>query len=294
MPSTELRTRVEAIPGTPSPYGLLSAATVLDAQGHELLGIEWEPISCAAALTTDFCSDDDEFDPTKTFDRSGRATASPVTVYYGRDCGPIGQSFDEAAAYVRAGLAIGEPAALEGWFQTNVLSVNAEDLTPAAGAMSPAQALGVLEAYLGTNYGGVGVVHIPVGLAAVFGAAGTLLDKGARRETWAGNLVALGAGYGVNVGPVTSSGDPAEAGDDAFWVYITGPVVVRREAVDVAARGDRDVVDVVLNDRTMLAERTSVISYECAAAAVQVKRVVALGGAAPGDDDLDAIDGGSA
>lgn len=288
MPTTAQRTRVEAIPGTPSPYGLLSAATVLDSTDpHELLGIEWEPLSCATALTTDYCNDDPEFDPTKVFDRGGVDTAGPVTVYYGQDCPPMGRTFDEAATRVRSGLAIGEPAALEGWFETNVLSPAATDLTPAAGPMSPPQALAVLEGYLGVNYGGVGVVHVPIGLAAVFGAAGILLDKGARRETWAGNLVALGAGYEVNVGPVSSSGDPTDAAADAFWVYITGPVTARREAVDVLARGDRDALDIVLNDRYMLAERTWVLSYECAVAAIQVARVVGTGGGGSGDTDID-------
>lgn len=287
MPPTEYGTRVEAIPGTPSPYGLLSAATILEpSDPHELNGIEWEPLSCAAALTTDYCSDDPEFDPTKTFvDGGGTRTAAPVTVYYGRKCSPLGQDFSEASTYARAGLAIGEPAALEGWFQTNVLAVEATDLTPAGGAVTPAQALGILEGFLGLEYGGVGVVHVPLSLASVFGAANVLLDKGTRRETWPGNLVALGAGYEVNSGPEAA---PA----DTFWVYITGPVVVRRAGADTPAGGDRDALDVSLNDRYVLAERTSVISYECVVGAVQVLR--AVGGAGAGSGDVgEAIDGGS-
>lgn len=267
MPIEMLSTRVEAIPGAPLPHGLLSVATLLEPEDpHELLGVQWSPISCAEAETTTWCPPGDEEVQPKTFSGGGIAYAEPVTVYHGRVCSPIGQTYEEAVEYARAGLAIGEPRALEAWFLGEVLAPNATDITPVSGAVSIVDGIGALEGWLAMTYGGVGVIHAAAGLAASLGSGHQLVREGARYTTWLGNYVALGAGYELaNVGP---DGEDAPAGTS--WMYITGPVVGRRDGVNLTPDTDSQSIDIQLNDRYVLAERTWVLGYECAVGAINV------------------------
>lgn len=274
MPDIFNGTRVEAIPGAPLPYGLATAANlVLVEDLHELMGVKWNPLSCAEAYTTDWCVDPPP-DP-KTFDGLDTATANPVTVYAGVDCPPIGQSRADAETYARAALAIGEPRALEAWVQVNLLAPAATDLTP-SGPVPTVTAVSLLEGAMAVDYGGVGVLHAPAGASALLSHRGQLVKEGARLRTWLGNNVALGAGYQVaNVAP---SGDPADAG--TLWLYISGPVTIRQQQPQIpGARPEGDtsdapwegVINIATNDRLMLAERTSVVQLECAVFAAQIE-----------------------
>lgn len=277
MPETFNGTRVEAIPGTPLPYGLINAANLILVDDlHELNGVAWVPMSCAEAQATDWCADDIA---TKTFAGTEPAQANPVTVYYGHRCSPIGQARDEAETYARAGLSIGEPRALEAWVQTTLLAPAATDLTP-GGPVPAATGVSLLEGALAVDYGGVGVLHAPAGASALLAAGSQLVREGARMITWLGNRVALGAGYQVsNVDP---NGDPADPG--VLWLYISGPVTIRQQQPDVPGANPtgeqhapwEGVIDTTLNDRYVLAERTSVVQVECGvfAAAIEAPEVV--------------------
>src|SRR5690606_26062585 len=127
-------------------------------------------------------------------------------------------------------LALGEQQALEAAWQRTVLARDAVDLTPTAGPLSIAQGVAALEGALAESYGGVGTVHVPAGAAALLGCCRVAQEDPATGSlrTLAGNCVVIGAGYSAeNTGP---SG-PAEPG--TAWLYVTGPVVVRRGPVDV-------------------------------------------------------------
>lgn len=264
-------TRVEAVPGVPSPFGLLSVATIVPpGDPHEMAGVKWLAMSCAAASVTPWCVtevDDDvaEFYP-KEFQRPTEVYAPPVTVYHGYECATIGQSYDEARTYALSGLTLGEPYALESWLWSDVLAPAATDLTPVGGAVGLAAGVGALEGALGEVYGGIGVLHVPLGAGTPLGATGSLIRDGARTRTWVGTLVALGAGYAVNTGP---DGEPAAEGE--AWIYISGPVVVRREEPNVVPDGDDGAVVIATNDRQVLVERTSVVGVECSVYAVRVE-----------------------
>jgi hypothetical protein len=274
MPEPFIGQRVEATPGAPLPYGLITAATpVLVTDLHDLNGVEWEPMSCAEAQTTSWCPPPE--DP-KLFTSGGLLQAQPVTVYYGYKCPPVGKPKPEADTYARAGLAIGEPRALEAWVQENVLVPAATNLTP-GGPLPVPSAVSLLEGTMAVAYGGVGVIHAPAGASALLAAEHQLVKEGARMLTWLGNRVALGAGYqAANLDP---NGDPAEPG--TFWLYISGPVTVLQEQPDLPGRQPsppsgveqawQGVIDTVLNDRYVLAERTSVVMVECGVFAVQIE-----------------------
>ncbi|GGZ23333.1 hypothetical protein GCM10010387_15580 [Streptomyces inusitatus] len=273
MPSAGLRRYVEAVPGEPLPHGILSGCTtIIDATDpHELLGTEWRPLSCAEAHDTTWCPDDDESPgvvPPKDFFRPGFCTAAPVTIYAGAECSTMGLSFAEARAHAAETLRMGEQRALEEWLLREVLCTIAEDQTPAAGAISVVQGIGALEGWLGTEYGGTGVLHVPAGAAALLGCCNAVRLIDGTPRTLLGNCVILGAGYAVNLGPPDCTpADPGEA-----WLYATSPIRIRREQVVPVPDEDRQSVNIRTNDRRVLAERTFVVEIACCrAAAVRVK-----------------------
>ncbi|MFF3665461.1 hypothetical protein [Microtetraspora malaysiensis] len=272
MPPASMRSRVQAIPGTPMPNGLLGGCTTLIdvTDPHELLGVDWLGLSCAEAHPTDWCPTDDAGNPLpapppKQFDRPSAETAGPVTIYAGAVCSALGFSYEEATDQAKLALSMGEGRALEEWFWQNVLAPQAVDRTPAAGPVSVAQGIALLEGWLATDYGGVGVLHVPAGATALLGRFNQIVLQGTRARTWLGNCITLGAGYAVNTGP---DGSPAPAGQ--AWLYASGPVVVRRGPVDVVPGSRNASINIRNNDRMVLAERTFVPYTTCAVEAVLV------------------------
>ncbi|MFC8465996.1 cupin [Streptomyces sp. NPDC057250] len=271
MPSAGLRRYVEAVPGDPLPHGLLSGCTtVIDVTDpHELLGTEWRPLSCADAHDTTWCPPDGDPDvPAKTFARPGICTAPPVAIYAGSECSTIGWSYAEALEHATETLRMGEQRALEEWLMREVLCEIAEDQTPDAGALSIAQGVGVLESWLGTEYGGRGVLHIPVGAGALLGCCNIAHLVDGSPETLVGNCIVLGAGYAVNVGPP----DCTVADGGEAWLYATSPIRVRREPAVPVPEDDAAAVEIRTNDRRVLVERGYVVEIACCrAAAVRVR-----------------------
>lgn len=269
MPSAGLRRRVPAIPGTPLPHGILSGCTeVIDVTDpHELLGTDWQDGSCADAHPWTWCEEDAPTGP-KEFARPRTCTAAPVTIYAGTQCNPVGRSYDEAVQHSLEALRMGEQRALEEWVMSEVFCPLAADLTPAAGALNIAQGVAVLEGWLGENYGGLGVLHVPAGAAALLGCCNLVHLDGGSARTLLGNCVIMGSGYGINVGPPDCL--PAEAGE--AWLYVTGPIRVRREGAFTVPDEDSQSVRITTNDRFVLAERTFVVELACCqAAAVRIE-----------------------
>jgi len=273
MPAAGLRSFVPAIPGTPLPHGILSGCTTIidvpESQAHELLGTDWLDGSCADAHPWEWCQTPTPPPTAKDFDRPRTCTAAPVTIYGGSECSTIGRTYDETVAAAREALRMGEQRALEEWVMTQLLCplAAANDLTPGAGAVSVAQGVGALEGWLAENYGGTGVLHVPAGIAALLGCCNIVqLDQGNAR-TLMGNCVVMGAGYSANVGPPACTAAPA----GEAWLYITGPLRIRREGVFLVPEEDGQGVRITTNDRFLLAERTFVVEIACCmAAAIRV------------------------
>ncbi|MTE20285.1 cupin [Streptomyces sp. TRM43335] len=268
MPSAGLRKRVEAIPGTPAPHGILTGCTeIVDVPDvHELLGTEWMPLSCIDAHDWDWCPDGDESPGgpvVKDFARPGVCSAAPITIYAGVTCSTIGWQYTEAVRQAREALRMGEQRALEEWFMRDVLCPMADDLTPAEGAVSIAQGIATLEGWLASTYGGRGVLHVPAGAAALLGCCNVVALQDGTPRTLMGNCVIMGAGYSVNVGPP----DCSQAPSGEAWLYVTGPLRVRREAPEVVPDTDAASVRISTNDRFVLAERSFVVEVACCEAA---------------------------
>lgn len=268
MPHAGLRSLVAPIRGNPSPHGLLGPCVeIIDVTDtHELNGTEQVPLSCNRARDWTWCPDPTE---AKVFERPGVCEFDPVAIYSAYECTPVGQSYEEAVMYAREQLRMGEQRALEEWFMREVLCDLAQgnDLTPVAGAVSVPQGVAILENWLGSTYGGQGIIHAGVGLGALlsrFHIVNSGTEAGSQcPTTLAGNGIVLGSGYSVNVGGAGCT--QADAGE--AWMYITPPVRVRREAPEVIPGTDSEAVRITDNTRQILAERTYVVEVACCTAA---------------------------
>jgi hypothetical protein len=265
-------TSVAPIAGNPSPYGLLGGCVdvVQAADLHELNGTQFQPLSCATAHPWQAnCPPPTTPNPAaKTFDRPGVCEFDPVTVYGGYECSAISDTHEEAVARAREQLRMGEQRALEEWFMSNALCQMAQgnDLTPASGALSVQQAVAALEGWLAETYGGEGLLHVPAAAAALLGCCNVVTRTRDTQcpETLMGNGVIFGSGYAANVGGTGCTEAPA----GEAWLYITPPVRVRQDAVQVYPPTEAGSIDTRLNDRRVLAERTSVIEVACCTAAM--------------------------
>jgi hypothetical protein len=269
---------VEAIPGTPLPHGLLGGcADVRDVTDvHELLGVEWLALGCCPVqVWEDPCLDGEESPglapeaapPMKEFCRPQLEHAAPITVYAGAECSALGWSYAEARAHAEASLELGEQQAVEQGFWTSKLTVDGVDLTPSAGPVSVAQGVAALEGCLAETYGGRGVLHVPAGAAALLGCCNLVSEDPASGglRTLAGNCAIIGAGYSAaNTGP---GNIPAPAG--TAWLYITGPLVIRRGPAETLP-DQSSSVNTRTNDRRVLVERTYVVATTCTVCAIQV------------------------
>lgn len=275
-----LRRYVEAIPGTPLPHGILGASctTITDVTEdriHELNGVEWLALGCHPVNDwPDPCEEESPGEespgspPQKEFNRPVTEHAAPITVYAGAECSALGWNYEEARAHAEASMALGEQQALEAAFWRTKLAMEAVDLTPADGPVSIAQGIAALEGCLAETYGGIGTLHVPAGAAALLGCCNILREdpETGSLRTLAGNCAIIGAGYSaMNTGPGNIPAEPGTA-----WIYITGPLVIRRGPTDTIPDRAGASVNIRNNDRRVLVERTFVVGTTCTVCAVQV------------------------
>ena len=139
----------------------------------------------------------------------------------------------------------------------------AEDLTPAGGAVLPEVGLAILEGHASSIYAGVPTLHIPrtIGSLLLTRNAGEM--QAGKAYTQSGSKMALGAGYEYpNHGPDGS--DPA-AGD--LWMYASGEIAVARSEVLA-----KSVLDRSSNETIAIAERIYMGAIDCGyVSAVQVR-----------------------
>lgn len=276
MPAVGNRAAVPPIASEPSPHGLLGGCVevVYADNPHQLMGTDMQGSSCAQANAWQDCPDPSAgwTNPaSKTFDRPDQCSFAPWTAYASVECSTIGLTREELNQRALDQLARGEQRVWEQQFMrfwlAPTVQAAATDLTPAAGALHIAQGVGALESWLGTNFGGQGVIHAPIGTAALL-SMNTLVDFATEEtcpRTLAGSSIILGAGYAANVGP---DGTPAPAGES--WLYITPPLRVRRDQPFLVETGN-SYVNTRTNDQRALAESTAVIEVACCmAAAVRV------------------------
>ncbi|HEX2243039.1 MAG TPA: cupin, partial [Gammaproteobacteria bacterium] len=186
-----MRIAVDGPTATPLPYGLLSAAIVVDTDDpHAMAGTQWMSFICGEAGITDWCvpsSDDSPGDESpespgneeKAFNRPEADGAPPVIIYYGAECTAItGYDYDQARLHATQGLTLGEQRTLEQWVMYEVLSKRAVNLSPSGNPLPIPAAVGHVESGLADRFSGMGIIHVPVGAASMLGQAGQLIADG--------------------------------------------------------------------------------------------------------------------
>lgn len=284
MPNSGMRVMVPPIPSRPLPHGLLGGCVDVVTTGdlHELNGTDMLSEPCAPANAWQDCPDVNPITgpfvnpDAKVFDRPVTTSFEPVTAYAGVECSTFGLSFDEARERAVSQLRTGEQQVLEDFFMRRGLAAYAlgNDLTPAEGALSICMGVGILETWLALNYGGVGVLHAPVGVGTLL-SGGRIVDFPQDEScitTLVGNAVVLGGGYSANVGPYTAPLTPgAVAPEGEAWLYITPAMRIRRDARVLPQNVEWQSINTTINDRNVIAESTFVVEVSCAvAAAVRV------------------------
>lgn len=273
MPNAGLRAEVGPILGSPSTRGLLGGCVdvVVTDDVHELNGTEVPAYACSPANPWQDCPDPDDgwTNPVaKIPDRADWCSFEPVTAYKKVECSTIGFGFEEAQNAALTGLELGEQYVVEEWFMRRGLSwlANGNDLTPGA-AVHIVSGIGLLETWLSVNYGGNGVIHVPVGAASLLGKHHQFDPGFDCLTTWAGNTVVLGGGYSANVGPALRPAAGAEAPAGEAWIYATPPMRIRREVAHNVIDQEWSGLNTLVNDRTALAEATFVPEVACCTAA---------------------------
>lgn len=278
MPNAGLRALVPPIAADPLPNGLLGGCVdvVTTTDMHELNGTDMISMSCAETNPWQDCpaADPDNVlvpwvNPgAKLFDRPEACSFEPLTAYAGVECSTFGISFPEAQARALDQLRMGEQRTLEAFFATRGLAAMAmgNDLTPAGGAVHIVAGIGLLEEWLADNFGGTGLLHVPVRASGLLST--NYLVPFASDETCpttlAGNGVVIGAGYSAMTGPYTAAQTPgvaAPAGE--AWLYVTPPMRIRRDAPSLSMSAEWQGVNTVTNDRRAVAESTFVAEVSC-------------------------------
>lgn len=268
------RLRVDGPPAPqPHRFGLFSAATVLEnVAPHALLGVEYEtvcstqvdpyPLACQPSTPPDA---DRVKKPARTTDV---VATSPFAVYAADACA-LGRDQNTARAQLRQRFLAGEETAVEHAVFTGELGTNSnlvgEAVVLADGqALELVDALGALEAFLATSYGGVGLIHAPMQLAPRAQAQLLIGVAGPRATTVLGSTWVFGTGY-----PGTSPDAAGGGGDAALWLYATPPATVRRSALIEPADWDSGAFDRATNSGLLLEERIYVIDWPCRSAAIK-------------------------
>ncbi len=251
----------------PVPFGLFSAATIAeDLDPHELNGVDYEAV-CSAVVR--------EWPPAGAVAAGGAPTsgyetkipdstiavtaADPVVVYAAEQ--PAPDHVQHGLTSLRQRFRAGEQSTVERLLHTGMLG-NRPALAPDALVLNDGRplpvphAIGLLEHWMASISGGVGVIHAPRWTAQVIATGGLIGSAGPRATTKLGTTLALGTGY-PGTAPVTVA--PPE-GDDAtnVWLYISRPVTLRRSTLV-----ERDTFDPATNTGFRLVERLYVADLPC-------------------------------
>jgi hypothetical protein len=249
----------------PHKFGLFSVALIQeDADAHTLGGVEYQavcstrvdpyPVACETTVPPELLGQPKETDTT-----TGITVGTPFGLYAGDSC-VLGRTQPEARSQLRARFLAGEQATVERVVFSGELG-NVPNLIEATVLASPAapdlpDAVGLLEQWLATTTGGVGIIHAPRWLAPRAFLQVLALTAGPRAMTVLGSSWAFGTGY-------PGSAPAGQSADTALWLYATPPVTVRRSGLIEPADWASGGFDREQNLGLLLEERLYVVDWPC-------------------------------
>jgi hypothetical protein len=240
-------------------------------------GVSWEQLGCGpvSGIGGAICGPDGTEAETglpKNFgDEPGLGEASAFTVYGSWKCSPIGHSLEYGRQRATARLLVGEQERVERalWTgdldNTPNLQDDAEDINT-GGAVDVVLAIGLLEDYIATRYGSLGVLHM-TRAAAISGLAALALQwDGNRLTTALGTPVVAGGGY---PGTAPDTGAAPSAGQS--WVYASPALFGYKSDIFYPSSRPGDTLDRGTNDFYAVAERNYLLAYDdCGVGAIRM------------------------
>lgn len=271
-------------------FGLDSVAEIRpasSADGRWRAGVTWDNVCPDATSTYDQCVQNNALGTVTGTPDAKAATAdrafwgaTPFTIFTEIDCSAPG-FWSEADDNVRRAMDQASAYEVERVFWTGTIAgvpdlafphlVADTELTEAGypsvtlqlagapvvtgGPFDPAEALGLLEAALGTCVKGVGTIHMPIVLLASFVANHLVEMRDGTLYTTAGNKIAVSAAYtGESPAGVLTSG--------TAWMYGTGPVFMYKSVGKFVGTREQSL-DREDDTLKRIYERTYLIGYDC-------------------------------
>lgn len=273
LPHTAPPVEVAAPARQPARFGLFSVSNIVPQPEMRFEnGVEFFPLPCeAAGGVSGVCVDtsavvigeDDYGVPVRLGNNIDTVTGLPFAVFGWYDCSAFGRPLREGFQRAREHLSAGEERAVERAVHDGDLDnvpsfATAVDITPAGGAFT-AEAVGVLESFIGREYGGVGVIHVP--RRAMSRLSGLVTREGQHLETKIGTYVAAGGGYDI-------AQETALVGEQATFYATSIPTIRRSEPFTTPDQ--EHLLNRNTNDVTAIAQRVYVVTWECFTVAVTV------------------------
>jgi hypothetical protein len=212
-------------------------------ESFNCIGVDVDAINCAGFKGL-----------TKRFDPPSFSNGVMFNIQSGVRCKGFG--FDRNDPKIKSAFDSMEPEGVSIGLHDTLL-VNGTDITPAAGTITPAQALGLLEGAGYSGYAGQPVIHVGPMLASLWAAVQAVRLVGDHLETHLGTPVAVSTG---NESKTAGKLDPDQ------WAFVTGAVALIRSEAVLASDIDR-----ATNEQTVLYERLYVAAIDCLVAKVKVK-----------------------
>lgn len=254
---------------TPSAAASMTVAIVDILTGTALTPLHSITLSLAGAVTAGGTATLAVADPLlKTFTDSFQMAGAGAFSIYAEDGCKLTGSTELAANRARAKLAAGEQAAIERVVMRTVIAPGAVDLTTVGAGHKIKQALGLLEQYAASHYGGMAFLHVPRLFAPYMTNIYDLYRDSSVLRTILDTAVALGGGYDGQTSPADPSVAPAAG---KFWIYITGQPVYRQTTTFVPAPTPATGGALLArNQLTVLAEKTVSVTVDCLRAGILV------------------------
>lgn len=249
-------------------YGLLSVASVVeDMDPHAFHGVQYEAVCDPAVSLYQVHMDcPDTSAATKEGVRSQQIVeAGPFAVYAVEHCAGSRTSQQMQDA-LRRRLLRGERHAVEAAVYHGLAGASPYLRHASAVVLNGGTpvdlplAVGALEHRIALA-GRPGTIHAPRWMSALMSDRRLLRRQGGAVLTELGSKVAFGSGY---------TGHPPEGVEDDgnAWLYVSGPVTVRRSVVLEPARLDTGGFDWRTNSPFVLVERVYVVDWPCGVAAI--------------------------
>lgn len=253
----------------PYRYGLESVAVPAPTPEHWEMGVEYEQIATYLPGVWPGTCFDGEASSEGLPGNAPIVQGLPFSVYAGVSCPIVGYTEEYILARARAILKLGwqngAEQALWSGLGSSAPALTSASIIPGATGVSLVAGIAALEDYLGKNYLGTGVIHVPRKGAAYLSNA-HIAERGNQLQTLLGTQFVFGGGY-PNTNPTAAGGGSAAA--NTLWMIATGMITARRDDPFIPG-GVGQAFNRTTNIQNVIAEQVTVLTVDGPIVAVSV------------------------